>query len=194
MGTRGSYGFRKNGVDKLTYNHFDSYPESLGKDVVEFCKNHSVEELNKLYDKIIMVKENDTPTEEQMKYCIENGWSNFSVGTQTKEDWYCLLRNLQGNLEELSKAKTQAYMTDNNNFIRDSLFCEYAYIINLDDEVLEFYEGFQKTPQLGNRYGTTLEDGYDGYYPCKLSLTVPLNEIDDIENIINMMNGEDNEN
>jgi len=31
MGTRGAYGFRKNGIDKVTYNHFDSYPEQLGE-------------------------------------------------------------------------------------------------------------------------------------------------------------------
>ena len=35
MGTRGLYGFRKNGIDKLTYNHLDSYPDWLGKKVVE---------------------------------------------------------------------------------------------------------------------------------------------------------------
>lgn len=31
MGTRGMYGFYRNGVTKATYNHFDSYPEWLGK-------------------------------------------------------------------------------------------------------------------------------------------------------------------
>ena len=30
MSTRGIYGFRKNGEDKLTYNHYDSYFSYLG--------------------------------------------------------------------------------------------------------------------------------------------------------------------
>ena len=40
MGTRGLYGFRKNGVDKVTYNHYDSYPEYLGRNILEFIRNH----------------------------------------------------------------------------------------------------------------------------------------------------------
>ena len=36
MGTRGLWGFRKDGKDKLTYNHFDSYPDCLGHTIVEF--------------------------------------------------------------------------------------------------------------------------------------------------------------
>ena len=38
MGTRGLYGFRKNGVDKVTYNHWDSYPDGLGKQILRFIK------------------------------------------------------------------------------------------------------------------------------------------------------------
>lgn len=188
MGTRGSYGFRKNEVDKLTYNHYDSYPSWLGSKVLEFCKNHSIEELNDIYDKIIMVNEQDTPTEEQIRECIANGYVDFSVSSQRQDDWYCLLRECQGDLECLAKAEHHAYMIDNNDFIKDSLFCEYAYIINLDDEVLEFYNGFQERPQMNNRYGTQPYEGYSStYYPCKLSLTIPLDEINDIDKIIKMM-------
>lgn len=192
MGTRGAYGFRKNGVDKLSYNHFDSYPDYLGRNVVEFCKKHTIEELNELYDKIIMVKENGTPSEDQIKYCIENGWADFNVSSQSIDDWYCLLRNLQGDLEKLSKAKSQAYMTNGNNFIKDSLFCEYAYIINLDENIIEFYEGFQKKPQNFNRYGTTPDEC--GYYPCKLSLKFSLDDIynADVDEVVKMMNLEEN--
>ena len=54
MGTRGLYGFRKNGKDKITYNHWDSYPEGLGQNVLNFVKETSIEELNSIYDKIIL--------------------------------------------------------------------------------------------------------------------------------------------
>lgn len=189
MSTRGTYGFRKDGVDKLTYNHFDSYPNWLGRKVAEFCKNHDIKELHNIFDKIIMVREGDTPTERQIEECIKNGFSDFTVSSGSETDWYCLLRNCQGNLECLAEVKGHAYMTTSGDFIKDSLFCEYAYIINLDDEVLEFYKGFQKEPQEGNRYGTEPYGGYTrGYYPCKLSLTFPLDEVDDIDKIVEMMN------
>lgn len=189
MGTRGTYGFRKDGIDKLTYNHWDSYPDGLGRTVVEFCKNHDVEELKNIFDKIIMVDKNTPPTEKQIDECIENGFTDFNVSSGSKTDWYCLLRNCQGDLECLAKAKNHAYMEDNSNFIKDSLWCEYGYIINLDDEVLEFYKGFQNIPQEGNRYGTEPCKEYsEFYYPCKLSLTFPLDEINDIDKIVGMMN------
>jgi hypothetical protein len=31
MGTRGLFGFRCDGTDKLAYNHLDSYPDCLGE-------------------------------------------------------------------------------------------------------------------------------------------------------------------
>jgi hypothetical protein len=187
MGTRGLYGVRKNGVDKCTYNHWDSYPSGLGSDVVEFCANNTVENLNKFFDNIVLVLEDSIPTETQIKECQKAGYVDLSVSTQSNDDWYCLLRNLQGNFKEYQKcidSNSKIYMTDGIDFIKESLFCEYAYIINLDDEVLEFYEGFQKEPQVGNRYGTK-EDR--GYYPCKLSLTIPLDEIGDVDRIVKIM-------
>lgn len=167
MGTRGCYGFRKNGIDKLTYNHFDSYPDCLGHDVVQFCKETSIEEMNEIFDKTILVDENSKPTAEQIVECME--YYNGDVSTRTPEDWYCLLREAQGNLNVYRNGLR--YMIDNHDFIKDSLFCEYAYIINLDTNCLEFWRGFQHEPDENNRYGTE-EDS--GYYPCKMVAYYPL--------------------
>lgn len=183
MGTRGLYGFRKNGIDKLTYNHYDSYPDYLGQIMVEFCKTTSIEEMNEIFDRIILVAENSTPTQEQITECIE--FYDEGVSTGKVEDWYCLLREAQGNPNVYKHGLK--YMVDNQNFIKDSLFCEYAYIINLDTECLEFWVGFQKEPDENNRYGTEVDDGY---YPCKLLEEYSLGEINEslVEVIVNDMN------
>lgn len=179
MGTRGLYGLRKNGIDKTSYNHFDSYPEGLGNDILKFIKNHSVKEMNDFYDRIIMVDESSTPTAEEIANCKNNGSINLTVSSRSVDDWYCLLRELQGDLESLYKCEF-AYMTDGQDFIKDSLFCEYAYIINLDTNMLEFYRGFQHSPQEGNRYGEEpLPNEYpiDAYYPCALIAEIPIDYI-----------------
>lgn len=167
MGTRGLYGFRKNGEDKLTYNHWDSYPDCLGDTMVRFCKETSIEELNEIFDRIVLVNEGDKPTKAQILECAE--YYNGSVSNQSIEDWYCLLREAQGNPDVYKHGLK--YMIDNKNFIKDSLFCEYAYIINLDDNYLEFYVGFQTKPNIDNRYGTE-KDG--NYYPCRMAKCYPL--------------------
>ena len=173
MSTRGLYGFRKNGIDKTTYNHSDSYPSYLGRHIAEFCASTSTDEMNNLYDRIELVDEHSKPTLDQvMKYV---GYYDSAVSRGTAEDWYCLLRDLQGNLTELKKINGTIHMIDSVNFIKDSLFCEYAYIINLDTKVLEFWVGFQKEPDEGNRYGTESDDGY---YPCKLKYEFDLEGFD----------------
>ena len=171
MGTRGCYGFRKNGIDKLTYNHFDSYPSYLGKIILEFFKETSLDEMNEIYDRLIMVDEGGKPTPEQIEECKK--YYDENVSKQTPEEWYCLLRKVQGKPNEYKHGLR--YMTDDGDFIKDSLCCEYAYIINLDTKQLEFWKGFQHKPDPDNRYGTNPRKEYsDNYYPCKLTATYSL--------------------
>jgi hypothetical protein len=169
MGTRGTLGFRKNGVDKLMYNHFDSYPSGLGAKVIEFLKNTSIEEMSAIFDKIEMIDGDVKPTAQQIEECKK--WTNLTVSEKSADDWYCLLRDAQGELSAFKEGLR--YMLEANDFIKDSLFCEYGYIINLDDNVLEFWYGWQEKPQEGNRYGTEVSKGY---YPCRLVKTYPLSD------------------
>lgn len=75
--------------------------------------------------------------------------------------------------------KTQ--FSDNNGFLKESLFCEYAYIINLDDKVLEIYHGFNKDPNGNGRYANQFfkneVKGIDQYYGVVLKKTIPLKEL-----------------
>lgn len=178
MGTRGLYGFRKDGVDKTSYNHFDSYPECLGRNVLGFCARTSLQEMYNIFNRVEMINERGAPTNEQIKFCEENGLVDLTVSNGSENDWYCLLRSIQGNLEAVKRlvgTTGKAYMPDNQSFICDSCWCEYAYIINLDSGKLEFYLGFQKNPQRGNRYGEAPDE--NGYYPCRLTLEIPLERI-----------------
>ena len=175
MSTRGACGFHKNGVDKITYNHFDSYPGCLGVNILDFINKTTDEELNKIYDNVILVEEDSKPTKDQIKECEK--WSDLTVGEQSCSNWYCLLRKSQGNLETYKDGLK--YMINSSDFLKDSLFCEYAYVINLDTNELEFYIGGQHINSR-NRYHLTKEEkenAYEKYYNCKLVKTFPLNVI-----------------
>lgn len=168
MGTRGIYGFYKNKVDKLAYNHWDSYPDILGKNIVDFIKETNIEEMNNIFDKIILVDQNSEPTLEQIRECKK--WADLSVSSRQLNEWYVLLRKTQGNLNAF---KTDLkYMIDGKDFIKESLSCEWGYIINLDTNKFEVYRGFQ-TENQDNRYKLTqnevdrLKKEYE-YYNCKL--------------------------
>lgn len=189
MGTRGLFGFRKNGIDKTMYNHFDSYPSYLGLHVAEFCAGTTISEMNRICDAIEMVSVGSTPSMREIKFCVNHGLTDLEVSSRSANDWYCLLRRMQGNpqlLKSVVQSAGKAYMIDDSSFIKDSLWCEYAYIINLDAGVLEFWKGFQQVPDYTNRYGS---DQNSGYYPCKLELEIPLDLFPDPEDVVELMNG-----
>ena len=150
-----------------TYNHYDSYPSCLGRSMIEFIQQYCLE-LNEIYKNIVLVDEDSQPTAKQIKEC--KLLADLSVSEQSLNDWYCLLRNAQGNPQLYGQGLK--YMIDNKDFILDSLFCEYAYIINLDTKKLEIYVGFQNIPDETNIYGC--EPNSEGYYPCKLAYVVDL--------------------
>lgn len=181
MSTRGVYGFRKNGQDKLSYKHCDSYPEWLGRRITEAIQQLPTERLNDLYDHIKMVSEGDDPGD-VIRRMVTRVVPKTDYDLEG-DDWYWTLHEFQGRLDLLNELYEQsgiAYMTESRDFITDSLFCEFGYIINLDTEMLEFWVGFQHKPQLGNRYGekpTYKSYREKQYYPCALKGQWPLDDV-----------------
>ena len=166
MSTRGVWGFYHNGTTKATYNHFDSYPTVLGEAVRQFVKANT--DMQAIFDRIIMVSRNAKPTGKQIRECA--AYLDTNVHKRTQNDWYCLLRKSQGKPD--CYADGLRYMMDSQTFLQDSVWCEWGYIINLDDGVVEVYRGFQKTRD-DNRYALDAPDD-SGYWHCKLQRRIPL--------------------
>ena len=169
MSTRGAVGVKVGGKYKVTYNHCDSYPEGLGKEVVDFCQVVQEaglwDQFKKRFNEVELVDENSVPSPElQKKY---RRFANLGVSNETLEEWYCLLRNLQGIhfLEEILNGIVN-HMIDSFEFLKDSLLCEYAYIINLDDMTLEFYQGDNHSPQEDNPLPFE-QISSEGHYPVR---------------------------
>lgn len=140
MSTRGIYGFRKNNENKITYNHSDSYPTWLGEKIVEFCAGMTDQDLENLFDHTIMVDELEKdPTKIEM---VRKFTKKHGNNPGESKDVYFMLHFMQGNFEEY---RNIAYlledfpMTDARDFFGDGLFCEWGYIINLDDKCLDVY-------------------------------------------------------
>ena len=89
------------------------------------------------------------------------------------DDEYYLVANKNTLFDIFSKEKFEEY----NSFLHDSLFCEFAYIVNLDKEVLEFYIGFNKNPQADGRYASFYSEPDSVYCGVKLSKEIPLSEL-----------------
>jgi len=133
-------------------------------------------QLTESIKKIKIIDPDSIPEKKYQEKYQELGYCNLGVSKQTPEEWYCLLRNIQGvsTIVEIFKGNLE-HIENSKDFLKDSLFCEWGYLINLDTMELEIYQGFQSFPQEGNRFGE--EKTKDGYYPCALVKTFPLDNI-----------------
>ena len=116
MGTRGFWGIVKDAEEKMIYNHYDSYPLHLGKNVV-FAIQNGLENIEKVFDKIILVKNINNLSEED---------SSFILGSPEDLAMY--------DLKEKYFAETARNFFDNDGWL------EYGYMIDLDKGVLCLYE------------------------------------------------------
>ena len=141
MATRGAIGFIKNDVEKIAYNHYDSYPDWLGKHFLKFIESKTLKELNNVFDSITFIDR-----DEKSAFDPDNGF--------------------------------ETQFEDYKTFLYDSLFCEWAYIINLDTKKLEIYKGFNKNPNAKGRYANHYAYDDDKRY-CGIALVkeIPLNKI-----------------
>ena len=114
MSTRGAYGYIRSGVKKIAFNNWDSYPSGLGSDIVDYLLTRSIDALNKDFDAITLIIESDN----------------------IAEDILTSLNDAQGILSENVRI---GFILDASDFMKDTLFCEWAYIINLDTCMLEVY-------------------------------------------------------
>lgn len=175
MGTRGLVGIKVDGKYSGYYNHFDSYPEGLGHGMVEFVKKLNKDNIPEMIEKcsnLIVVNSQDDPSQEEIDRYGQFSDAKVSTGC----DWYSLLRNIQGAdyLDAILRGKLD-HVFDDINFIKNSLFCEYAYILNLDELTLDFYRGFQHQAQEFNPFGDEFYKSVSKseYYPCAKILSIP---------------------
>lgn len=172
MGTRSSYGFRSEGKDYLMYSQFDGYPTGLGLNLMEQLKDLTVCNMKTGIARLIAVDEDAEPKDvlnnEEYQEILEMFHQDISTGT----DWYSFLRGSQQNISVyFTEEKPLKYFIEANDFIHDSLYCEYAYIVNLDTEMLEFYRGYNTSINSG-RY-TEMDSG-GVYKSCFFVGEIPL--------------------
>ena len=51
MSTRGAVGMIYNHKEKIGYNHYDSYPEGLGNELLTFLKDKTIDKLKSIFSK-----------------------------------------------------------------------------------------------------------------------------------------------
>lgn len=150
MGTRNLTVVKSNNRVKVAqYGQWDGYPSGQGQDIVDFLLGDG--NLEKLKEKLSNVRFLDEKGKD--KEFIESynknapKWSDEPDNrTIEQTSWWntFMTRDLGAKiLTNIADSGLDEIIIENSfSFGNDSLFCEWAYVIDLDDDLLYVYEGF----------------------------------------------------
>jgi hypothetical protein len=197
MGTRGFISFVVDGTEKTAYNHWDSYPDALGSDVLKWLRHvceveTGPEVLLSEARNLRVVSPQDKPTAEDVARFSQFSWNKDQHGGDSDlregQEWYDLLHETQGNPMLILQA---GVIEDAGKFPLDSLFAEWGYVIDLDAQQFEAYQGFQHSPHSAGRFADR-PSATDGYYPVALAASWPLGSLPtDAEFLAALESGDD---
>lgn len=205
MGTRGlTMVISKEQTKVAQYGQWDHYPEGQGLTILKFLLSlkgdyngfqAKVDKLRWITDDEMKQVDETTADEFESQYPNldrDTGGEILSLihtGKIIKEHYLTGKKTLKHNV---------VFLQDSSSFAADSLFCEWAYVIDLDKNTFEVYEGFNKTPlNVDERfYGISSDvksasdnDIDNEYYPVKHLKTYSLLSLPSVEEFLEEMNG-----
>lgn len=155
MATCGAFGFIINNEEKITQSFSGSTPANLGRDILfAISKIEDFSTFRNNVESIKMVDGNDKPTHSVYEKS-DAGLINSLLGIEVEgfDCWHSLLHHSQDYIKHYFNINNPLpYMMDSKGFLYDSLECEYAYIINLDTNMIEFYVGYNHDLHAEGRY------------------------------------------
>ena len=142
MGTRNLTIVYSNSEYKVAqYGQWDGYPEGLGVQLLRYLKRIKIDELRSAVNDCTYLSKED--------FDEINKKINKALNDNPKYSWQKfypeLSRDTGGDILELIMFKNKTKLRNSLNFAADSLFCEWAYVIDLDKNAFEIYNGFNKT-------------------------------------------------
>jgi len=164
------------------YGQWDGYPSGQGATALKFLKTRS---LKKFKEKLKLVRfATDEDTAEVNNWLetigVTDGWMDMDQSAKYHRKYPLLTRDNGAEILFLVQTLTEpAFLTDSADFAKDSLFCEWAYVIDLDKNTFEVYTGFNETPlDKDERFFTMDEDGEPPkYYPVRLVKSYSLDDL-----------------
>jgi hypothetical protein len=185
MGTRNLTCIYADGEYRVAqYGQWDGYPNVGGLGVLDALKSTTPE---KLKERALACRE---LTEEESKQkwteCGADEDSSFvsmEVSEKMKETYPTLQRDMGWDIVNyLNKSEGEVPVIKNLDFASQSLFCEWCYVVDLDHNTFEVYEGFQKAPDPDGRFFDM--EGNGEYYPVALKKTYQLDNLPGTEEFL----------
>lgn len=177
------------------YGQWDGYPEGQGVDVLDFLRTADLDTFKKKLKLVRFATKKDKKEKEEFfkEIGVNNGWMNMEQANQYHRRYPLLTRDNGAKiLTMVYDLKEPAFLEDSIDFAQDSLFCEWAYVIDLDQNQLEVYKGFNENPVKRGRFTSNIADN-QGFYCVKLKKIYPLDDLPSNERFINDLDPKEDE-
>lgn len=175
MGTRHlSMALKNNVIQIAQYGQWDGCPDGQGATTLEFLQSGNVKTLEGKLDKIRFIDKNK---QEEINALGEK-WEKFHP---------LLSRDVGAEIFQsvVDCEDPIIWLANSIDFAADSLFCEWAYLLNFDTQELEIYKGFNKQKLAPEDRFYFLEKEVEGeYHPIKLLGKYKFSELPTLEKFI----------
>ena len=167
------------------YGQWDGYPKGQGYTVLDFIrKRRKTNTMDKFKEKLRNCRFINAEDQKVIdKFCksigSKDGWMTMDQAEKYHKKYPYLNRDNGAEiLNMVYRSKGEVLLHDSTDFAADSLFCEWAYVIDLDNNVLECYGGFNSTNQpTPNRFKHLLPDPESKYGVITLTAVFDLDKL-----------------
>lgn len=201
MGTRHLTAVAINGEYKIAqYGQWDGYPSGQGITILRFLSEpRNLDKLRTAFNKVRFLEPEGRDKEfiESYNANAPKWTSDPDNRTPEQKHWFSTYasRDIGGKILEVvaNSNDDEVLLRNNIGFAGDSLFCEYAYVVDFDAGTLEIYQGFNNTKITEGRFvsGADYLEKSDGYEPIKLIKTYPLCELPSEETFLSDLESDD---
>ena len=173
------------------YGQWDGYPSGNGVKILDFLRSQMgyFEPFKNALKGVSFMDELDDKSVE--KYISSIGCADGYMTAEQSElfttKYPQLSRDLgMGVLEMIIEAKEPLKLKDDSDFAGDSLFCEWAYVIDLQESGhLEVYKGFNQIDLTKDDRFYSSTNGSSEYKPIKLVAKYRLDDLPTNEEFLN---------
>lgn len=187
MGTRNLTIVIQDGQPKVAqYCQWDGYPDGQGKTVLEFLRGlNSTRHISFAANvaRCIPLDREEIQRRWESVGADKSGFVSLDIAGNFNAKWPQLGRDLGAKvLQLIADSKQPVEVLLDYDFAADSLFCEYAYVIDLDKGMLEVYKGFNKRPlaksaRFHSLTPSSAKRRESPYYPIRLKAKWPLTKL-----------------
>lgn len=162
------------------YGQWDGYPKGQGYTVLEFLRKVDLKKFNEKLKNVRFVNAADEKKIQAFmkKIGCPDGWMTSEQSAKYHEKYPYMSRDHGAKILDLIYTSDgEVLLQDSTSFAGDSLFCEWAYVIDLDNNTLECYGGFNKQPLNEGERFKDAEPTDSGYLPITCIKKYPLDKL-----------------